>query len=226
MLTSMKSLGRSSLSEAMRLEKEEWARIEVYRGHVSKRFENEGVTLSNALRTHSSTPNIAKLSMVNCSISLIDQIPRTFCENVRTLYLSNNNLLSLKGIEQFNNTQSLSCANNLIRYLGEIRWLNKLEGLEKIVLEGNVVTSMPFYRDYIIGMCPKIASIDGIKVSTNERHNAKSTARKAQSFYDQLRLNELRNVILKHLECLLPCHTDMVQTVMGSFRCGMRYLDH
>ena len=53
-------------------------------------------------------------------------------------------------------TGSTSVANNLIRYLSSLRSLALVENLERVSLEGNVVTSMPFYRQYLIGLIKSI----------------------------------------------------------------------
>jgi len=51
--------------------------------------------------------------VVHHDIEAIDKLPSRYKE-VRTLYLSDNNLKSLEGIEQFTSLTSLSLANNLV----------------------------------------------------------------------------------------------------------------
>jgi hypothetical protein len=93
-----------------------------------------------------------------------------------------------------------------------------MQRLEKLVLEGNLCTSMPYYREYIIGMCRNIISIDGVKVTPLERENARSLAKKAHTFYEQLRLNELRNCILLNMRNHLACLRELLHVVFGKFR--------
>ena len=203
-----------------RLDTKDWGKIELHRGLVCKRYEASGVTLSFALRSKPTAFDGSKLNLVGQDLSSIDGLPPSIAVKLKTLYLSNNNLMSLNGVDQFRFLSSISCANNLLRYLGELRALSVLEYLEKVVLDGNIVTTMPFYREYILELCPSIKSIDGIRVSPEERANSKIVARKAQAFYEQMRLNELRNCILDRTSRLLSCHVELLRVVLGTYRCG------
>jgi Leucine-rich repeat (LRR) protein len=118
-----------------------------------------------------------KLSLVGNNISEIDKIPSTLLTKVQTLYLSNNSIVTLDNIEQFTHLQNLSVTNNLIRYLSHLKSLGLNEELEKVSLEGNVVTGMPFYRRYMVGLCPRLLVLDGSNVTAEERNSSKSTAR-------------------------------------------------
>jgi hypothetical protein len=155
----------------------------------------------------------SKLNLVNSTITTIDKLPNLLCLKVKTLYISNNNISSSEGIEQFTNLQSLSMSNNLIRYLNELLPLSKLKHLEKISLEGNIVTAMPYYREYLLGLCPNLQLIDAIKVTNIEKSNSKSSSRKAISLFSQLRVNELQCCILRHLSGLIKCHNEMSKVV-------------
>jgi Leucine-rich repeat (LRR) protein len=118
-----------------------------------------------------------KLSLVGNNISEIDKVPSTLLTRVQTLYLSNNRIVSLDNIEQFTHLQNLSVTNNLIRYLSHLKSLALNEQLEKVSLEGNVVTGMPFYRQYMVGLCPRLLVLDGSNVTAEERSCSKSTTR-------------------------------------------------
>lgn len=210
--------GMTSNTPNKRLSVDDWSNLNNFRGHLSKRFENHCVSLCIALQQNPSSFDGKKLSLVGTSLSVLDTVPISISRGIYVLYLSNNNLLSLKGIEQFVNVRCLSCGHNLIRYIGELQYLRNLRELEKVSLDGNVVTSMPYYREYILLLCPKVEVIDGVKVSSQERLSSQASARKAQTFYEQLRLNELRNCVLEHIFNLLKCHSLLLSVVLGRFR--------
>jgi hypothetical protein len=159
-----------------------------------------------------------KLSLVGKQISHIGLIPPSVCRSIRTLYISSNYLKSTQGLEQFVNLKCLSCANNSIRYLGELQWLRECRLIEKVSFIGNAVVSMPYYREYIICLCPNLVSLDSINVSWKEKLDAKSSSHKAQMFYNQLRVNDLRYCIVSHMCNLVYCHQELITKVFGKFR--------
>jgi hypothetical protein len=147
---------------------------------------------------------------VGCSITIIDALPASIAAQVQTLYLSNNDITSLGGVAQFSSSiRSLSLANNLVRYLGQLRALRDLSVLEKLSLEGNPVASMPFYRVVVLGLCPRLTTLDGKKVSSQERVAVKANMAQVTRYFDLLRTNELRIVVLQHLAGSLRSHTEL-----------------
>lgn len=206
------------------LSSREWSRIT---GHKRKSSpKSRGSTVSNVslfdyLRCHPAAIDGTgqKLSLVGCNISEIDHVPSTIISKVLTLYLSNNNITSLDGIEQFDKLKSLSVANNLIRYVSSLRSLMMNQHLERISLEGNTVTGMPFYRQHVIGLCPRLIALDGINVTAEERNADRATGRQLSAFYDQLRSNELQNIVLHNLCLQLNLHAEFNLVVLGKFRC-------
>ena len=160
----------------------------------------------------------SKLNLVGLDIGEIDMVPGPLPERIQILYMSNNLISSLDGIEQFVNVRQVSFANNFIKYLSDLRSLGLLPHLEKISLEGNVVTGMPFYRQYLIGLCANLTSVDGINVTPDERKHARTYSRQLSAFYDQLRLNELQNIILRHLRLQLTMHAEFQKVIIGKFR--------
>jgi Leucine-rich repeat (LRR) protein len=203
------------------LEEKEWNRIVAFRAEASSsrsRRVGEITILSKALRSRPTALEGTKLNLVSSCIGGIDGVPEAIGERVQTLYLGNNNISSIRGIEQFSNVQSISLTNNLIRYLSELRALGRLRHLEKLSLEGNVVTSMPFYRQYVLALCPRLRSLDGVKVSGEERAGARAASRKVSTLYQQLRLNQLQHCVLTHLRLQLALHSELSKVVLGRFR--------
>ena len=203
----------------------EWSRItetksKSTRSRSTDRARPSRVTLCSCLQSHPAAFDGSglKLSLVSSNICEIDKVPGQLVSKVQTLYLSNNHIISLSGVEQFASLRSLSAANNLIRYLSSLRSLASIEQLERVSLEGNVVTNMPFYRQYLVGLCPRLLALDGINVTTEERIGARSSSRQLTAFYDQLRLNELQNIILRNVCLQLNLHADLNRVVLGRFR--------
>ena len=158
-----------------------------------------------------------RLQLVGVDITIIDPLPLLLATRVEVLYLSNNNISSCDGLLQFSNLHCLSLANNNFRYLYQIYALShsNLLKLEKLSFEGNIISEMPYYRAYVLGLCPHLQSLDGLRVTPAERLNAKASARKVSSVFEQLRNNEVQNVVLRHLHLLASCHSELLRIVMG-----------
>lgn len=163
-------------------------------------------------------PELAKLSLVGKHIGTLIHSPLAIAKSVQTLYLSNNNLKTLEGLSDYSNLKCLSCTNNCIRYLGDLKWLRQTPLIEKLSFVGNPVTAMPFYREHLISMCPNVTVIDSRNVLLKEKLDSKITAKKAQLFYNQLRLNDLRICILIHLNKLTRCHLQIQQRMRSGYK--------
>ena len=160
-----------------------------------------------------------RLNLVGFNMDYIDILPsNSFALKCKTLYLSNNNLKELDNIVQFKNVTILSLSNNVLKYLDLLDPLTYLNNLEKISLDGNIVATMPYYRQYVIGLCPQIKVIDGIKVTASEKSEALQLNAKVKVTREKLRLNDFRYAIISHLLNLTRCHVVMTETVIGKFR--------
>jgi len=176
------------------------------------------VSLSTALRNNPPSFDGVKLNLVNSNINKIDEISRQLAIKVKTLYISNNSISSLSGIELFSFVVNVSISHNLIRYLDDLAPLVHLKNLEKLSLEGNVVTAVPYYRDHVISLCKSLQTLDGVRISSTERSSATLGSRKLESIFQQLRLNELHCCVLAHLQHRLKCKIEMGEVVSGRFR--------
>jgi hypothetical protein len=160
----------------------------------------------------------AKLSAVNASIGCIDRLPAPVALPCTHLFLSNNDISSLLGIEQFQNVKVLSLSNNMLRRTGDLVQLRSLRYLEKLNLEGNGVTSMPFYRQFIIALCPRLSLLDNVPVSAEERVPSDALSRRAGAVLEALRTEELRACVLRHVLRLTRVNAELAQAVCGKFR--------
>lgn len=194
------------------------------KGFVESRTKNSNTvsnhltSLSTAFRNNPSAFDGVKLNLVNSNINKVDDISRQLGVKVKTLYLSNNSISSLVGIEIFSSVVNASISHNLIRYLEELQPLAKLKHLEKLSLDGNVVTAVPYYRDFVISLCKGLQTLDGVKITNAERASANLGSRKLESIFQQLRLNELHSCVLSHLQNRLKCKIEMAEVVSGKFR--------
>ena len=186
-------------------------------------------TLSSCLRSHAAGNNAldpsGKLHLVSCYMTELDALPTALAQRVKVLYLSNNSLQSLQGIQQFSNITTLSLTNNSIRYMHHLAPLASLHHLERLALDGNVVTGMPYYRELVLGICSSASRqgsslqvLDGVKVSADEQSNMRVQFRKVCGQLDLMRCNELRVCVLEHVCALTACHSQLIAEVLGKFR--------
>jgi hypothetical protein len=186
-------------------------------------------TLSSCLRSHAAGNNAldpsGKLHLVSCYMTELDALPTALAQRVKVLYLSNNSLQLLQGIQQFSNITTLSLTNNSIRYMHHLAPLASLHHLERLALDGNVVTGMPYYRELVLGICSSTSRqgsslqvLDGVKVSADEQSNMRVQFRKVCGQLDLMRCNELRVCVLEHVCALTACHSQLIAEVLGKFR--------
>ena len=93
-------------------------------------------------------------------------IPERF-HSITKLYLSNNNISDLTGIEVFKNLQYLSLANNYIISFDEI--LKIPTGIISISIKGNFIEKNPQLYILLINRFKNLNEIDGFKVSEDTK---------------------------------------------------------
>lgn len=110
-----------------------------------------------------------------CCISELDAVPEQYQE-AETLYLSQNNLCSLQGIQQFTCLKVLSAADNLLQDMSALGALAALGSSLKIAsFERNPVTHLPNYRLKVLQLLPGLERLDGVPVQLQDRQKAKVT---------------------------------------------------
>lgn len=180
-------------------------------------------TIREAWQDNNPSLEGSKLSLVGDSITAIGELPPSLTSRVQTLYLSNNNIASLGGIDQMKGLRSLSMANNLMRYLGQLQVLGEMSVLEKLSLEGNPVSNMPFYRMCVLSLCPHLVVLDGKKVTIEERRLVSGSMGKINQHFETLRKNELKNVVLLHLASSLACNSELFDFLRPPAEEGKNY---
>ena len=106
-----------------------------------------------------------KISFLSKNIQSIGNgIPLIFC-NITRLYLSNNNIVSLEGIEQFANLTHLSISYNLIEDIYELNHIINPEILLHLNVKGNFFCKNPSFEEVIINLFVNLKTLDDLKIN-------------------------------------------------------------
>jgi len=164
-------------------------------------------TLSEALCRFCSEERVVNLK--DKKIFLIDEVPEKFV-HIEGLYLTNNQLQTLKGIAQFKNLKSLSVANNFISSVDELEYLRSLP-LVHLNLEKNPLTSHPSYKNSVISILPNLKTLDNKELSATEKNSAGVSLKKQSNFTKIILDNEKQASKLENLENKLKLHSELVR---------------
>ena len=106
-----------------------------------------------------------KISFLSKNIQRIGNgIPLVFC-NITRLYLSNNNIMSLEGIEQFANLTHLSISYNLIEDIYELNHIINPEILLHLNVKGNFFCKNPSFEEVILNLFINLKTLDDLKIN-------------------------------------------------------------
>ena len=117
---------------------------------------------------------------------------------VEKIFLMDNDITNLAGIEAYTNLKVLSLESNKISKLNEIRILSKLP-LQNVNLQLNPVTKLPFYEQFVVANIPTLLQFDSKRVDDKTRQKAKLTLEKEAEVLNQLCANELKIASLENL---------------------------
>ena len=117
---------------------------------------------------------------------------------VEKIFLMDNDITNLAGIEAYTNIKVLSLESNKISKLNEIRILSKLP-LQNVNLQLNPVTKLPFYEQFVVANIPTLLQFDSKRVDDKTRQKAKLTLEKEAEVLNQLCANELKIASLENL---------------------------
>lgn len=125
----------------------------------------------------------------NQGLTKIPIVPKA--KTIQKLFLSNNDITSLEGIENYTNLQVLSLGCNQISKLSEIRLLESLP-LQNLQLECNPVTHLPYYSHLVVATIPTLLMLDGQRIDDQIRQKAINTHETDIQVLDQLCANDLK----------------------------------
>ena len=110
-----------------------------------------------------------KVSFLSKNIQSIgNNIPLAFC-NITRLYLSNNNITSLEGIEQFANLTHFSISYNLIEDIYELNHIINPEILLHLNVKGNFFCKNPSFEEVILNLFPNLKTLDDLKINITHK---------------------------------------------------------
>ena len=116
-------------------------------------------------KNKSKNMKLDKISFLSKNIQSIGNgIPLIFC-NITRLYLSNNNLISLEGIEQFANLTHLSISYNLIEDIYELNHIINPEILLHLNVKGNFFCKNPSFEEVILNLFINLKTLDDLKIN-------------------------------------------------------------
>ena len=134
---------------------------------------------------------------------------RMACQ-ITTVYLSDNDIASCRGMEQFPFLHSLSLSNNLLSRLEDLDPLPSLPCLASLLLTGNpLVEKEPCYRLCVLGLLPRLRVLDKEEVTAAERERAGDVWRRRKGWVEEGVRGVCEEAQLRHLGLLLAVHKEM-----------------
>lgn len=134
------------------------------------------------------------------------------------LYLSQNRLTSLKGLEYFPKVVTLSVSHNPLTRLDVLNWLKKTKGILKHAsFVGTPMTKLPNYRAHVISRLPWLATLDGEVIDEGQRVSAALIIEKERSLMTILIHNDCLNHKLVNNICFIHGKSVSVEPSLGAF---------
>ena len=99
-------------------------------------------------------PGTLQNNKVGKHLTSLDGVPPGVSSRTTHLFLSNNSLHSLRGLEAFSAVACLSLSQNLLRRTEDLRPLASLPRLEALSLEGSPVCGAANYRAHVVSLAP------------------------------------------------------------------------
>ncbi|KAL4455778.1 hypothetical protein ABPG74_003188 [Tetrahymena malaccensis] len=168
------------------------------------------IPLSNALERFPQFFDDIKISVVQKSINEIDRLPYKY-NNIEILYLSNNNLTDLEGIQQFKKLRTLTLAHNELSNVKILRQISQLNSLEQLNLSGNPIAKHPNYKIYLLTVLPNLKSLDGRPVSEEARLKAEIKAKQQTQLLQLMLRNYCEIIKLNSFGRKIDLHREMIQ---------------
>lgn len=183
------------------------------------------VLLSTILKQCPQLFDRQKLSAAGQFVTRLDELPGRYQE-AETVYLSQNSLTSLAGIQQFKRLRVLSLADNLIHDHGElIRLAAACPGIEIATFERTPLAQLPHYREHAVVLLPALKQLDGRPVKPEERPAAAAVVQEDRAMLAVLFSNACTVQKLTAASRLVSLHTELLTALRGPTAVVRRYLD-
>lgn len=182
-------------------------------------------TLLDALQQHGARlGDGTKLNAVGRAIERIGDLPPAVSAPVSALFLSQNRLSTLSGVEQFTALRVLSAAGNALASFDDVARLTALPRLRALNLMGNPLTDQPHYRLRVIDCLASLQVLDTVDVSKRERELAPRVAAQERALRAMVLGNHFVIYKLQRIAKLVLLRRDLAGFVMGYVATGRRAL--
>eukprot|EP01062_Namystynia_karyoxenos_P019654 TRINITY_DN17392_c0_g1_i1.p1 TRINITY_DN17392_c0_g1~~TRINITY_DN17392_c0_g1_i1.p1 ORF type:complete len:1585 (+),score=464.71 TRINITY_DN17392_c0_g1_i1:75-4757(+) len=121
-----------------------------------------------------------RVSAVGQRVTVIDTLPPQW-RAAEVLFVSNNALRSLSGVEQLRRLHTLSAVGNMLGSFESIEPLHGLPLLQVLSLENNPVTQLPHYRCRTAAGCAALVTLDGTDCAADRRAAQRVLSREEES---------------------------------------------
>lgn len=178
-------------------------------------------TLIDAFKQHGTKLcDGSRLNAVGKGIHAIGSVPPSVAANITALYLSQNSLRSLTGVEQFQAIRLLSIGGNLLSRVEELEQLAGLRYLRNLNLVGNPLCDLPNYRYRAIEQLKNVQVLDTADITKNEREFAPVIAPHDHVQRDTLVKNHFEIQKLQRAALLIQLHKEFFGYVFGGVTQG------
>ncbi|KAG7401899.1 hypothetical protein PHYBOEH_009479 [Phytophthora boehmeriae] len=162
----------------------------------------------------------ARLNAVGKGITALGLIPSTLSASVTALYLSQNDLRTLEGVEQFAAVRLLSVGGNLICAEKEVARLTTLKQLRNLNLMGNPLCDQPSYRLRVIATLKQLQVLDNIDITKKEKEAAAQVAAQDDALRAMVTQNHFEIQKLQRIAPLILVHKEFYGRVLAGVALG------
>lgn len=156
-----------------------------------------------------------KLNAVGKAIDCIGSVPPAVSAPITALFLSQNNLTTLHGVEQFMSLRLLSVGGNLLTHFDALEPLTALQRLRNVNLTGNPLCDQPNYRFRVLAHLPQLQVLDTTDVSAKERELAPRIAAQDKALRAMVLANHFTIQKLQRIVKVIDLRSDFYSLVLG-----------
>jgi Leucine-rich repeat len=156
----------------------------------------------------------SRLSAVGLHIGTLDAVDTAFT-NIENLYLGNNYIERLDNIVQFSHLKTLSLANNNMYDITALAPLAGISKLKTLYCEGNPICELPTYRLHVMAYLPQLLTLDGRRITANERKCALQLVRQETNLLNLMFVNDSMIDQLRRATARLRVHLQLYETAFG-----------
>lgn len=171
-----------------------------------------GRPLSHLLRHSPQLFTDVRIAAADKGVSSIDELPRRYAA-AKTVFLSDNELHSLRGIEQFADARVMTLAHNPVARFEELQHLAACTQLQQLALHDTPLAARPLYRARTIavlhGLGVPLAYLDGAPVSAADVEASATILQRHSAVLAVLVSQECRIAQLALVVQLLQVHLEL-----------------